>query len=64
MGYREATFGLKAYKMMGSIEQLALVEKRVCFNPELYGEADTNAKIRKFPGNQVGILSNIFAQGK
>ena len=42
MEYKDIEYGLKAYKMMGSIEQLALAEKRLCFNPVLYGEANTN----------------------
>lgn len=61
MEYKDIEYGLKAYKMMGSIEQLALAEKRVCFNPVLYGEANTNAKKSKMSSNQVGLLSNLFS---
>jgi hypothetical protein len=58
--YKENAYGLKAYEMMGSIEQLALVGKGVCFNPELYGEANTNAQERKLSGNQSELLSNML----
>jgi molybdopterin converting factor small subunit len=58
--YEENAYGLKAYEMMGSIEQLALVDKGVCFNPELYGEANTNAQEGKFSGNQADLLSNML----
>jgi hypothetical protein len=61
MEYTENAYGLKAYKMMGSIEQLALAEKCVCFDPVLYGEAHATVKRSKMPSNQVGLLSNIFA---
>jgi hypothetical protein len=60
MNYTEHSYGLKAYKMMGSIEQLALAEKRVCFNPVLYGSANVTAQERKFSSNQLGLISDLF----
>jgi hypothetical protein len=60
MEITEHAYGLKAYKMMGSIEQQALAENCVCFNPVLYEEALVIAKTRKMSSNQVDLLSSLF----
>jgi hypothetical protein len=59
--YTENAYGLKAYEMMGSIEQLALAEKYVCFDPVLYGEAYVIFQERKCSSNQRDLLSDLFS---
>ena len=60
MKYKEGEFGLKAYKMMGSIEQQALAGKRVCFEPMLYGQALAIAQKEKMDKTQCFLNEFLF----